>query len=785
MSRRLACSAFSCLFLLFAIVHGAASPACAQLAPEIGYILPAGGAPGTTFDAVIGGYDWSPDMQIFTADPRVKIELLGPPSPVLVPEPPYWFGAKARGPAWPLPREFPARITLAPDLPPGLVRWQVANANGVSPPAQFAVLTGTSVAEDARRRGPQPLPSLPVAVSGQIRRIEEIDAYSFQTPYDGAVTLSVVARQIGSPLHAMLRVVDGQGRTVVDAADTQGRDLSVTFGARAGIPYVVTVHDLDYAGDRSYVYCLSIVQAPRILAAFPLQAKRGVAQNVEFWGWGVATGAAALESTTRSVTIPSDAATARFSYQLETPAGRSTPWTLLVGDDADAVEPLASRGLKLPRLPISVAGSLESPLNADEYQATLAKDATYRIAAQARELGSPLDLDLTLLGPDGKELMTLDDVPGATDPALTFKAPADGEYRIVVADRTAVRSGRGGFYRLIVEPQRPDFTAKLVDRLAVPLGTKVKLPVAITRVGGFKEAVALQLRGLPEGVAAPAAESLVIPADKNELTIELECAADAPATASWVEATAATKIDGVDVLRPLGSLVVAVTLKPRIKITPEGLDDVRKVHRGSTYLAPLLIERLEGYSGPITLEMTSKQQRHRQGLASDEFVATPDATRVEYPIFVPEWMETTKTSRMILNGTVRVADPRGNVRTLVQRMELRIGILPEGALLKVTHAAHEPSVVAGATLAIPVKISRAPEFREPVKIELQPANDEPNSLVAAPLQLNADQTDGQLEVRVMEDKVVRGRRTWTLRASALQDGRWPVASETTVEVDVR
>ena len=43
-------------------------------------------------------------MQIFVHDPRIKLEIIGPPSPVLVPEPPYWFEAKGRGYAWPLPR---------------------------------------------------------------------------------------------------------------------------------------------------------------------------------------------------------------------------------------------------------------------------------------------------------------------------------------------------------------------------------------------------------------------------------------------------------------------------------------------------------------------------------------------------------------------------------------------------------------------------------------------------------------------------------------------------------
>lgn len=126
---------FAATAIVSALCLGLVAPrsVLAQLVPEIGYVHPAGGQPGTTFDVVLGGYDWSPDMQLFAHDQRIKMELLGPPSPVLVADPPYWFGAKARGPAWPLPREFPARITIPADVPPGIVRWQAANANGTSP----------------------------------------------------------------------------------------------------------------------------------------------------------------------------------------------------------------------------------------------------------------------------------------------------------------------------------------------------------------------------------------------------------------------------------------------------------------------------------------------------------------------------------------------------------------------------------------------------------------------------------------------------------------------------
>ena len=115
------------------------SLAFGQLAPEIGYVYPSGAQAGATVDVILGGYDWTPDMQVFVHDPRVKLEIIGPPSGVLITEPPYWFGYKARGLAWPLAREFPARLTIPADVPPGLIRWQVANANGVSPVEKFAI----------------------------------------------------------------------------------------------------------------------------------------------------------------------------------------------------------------------------------------------------------------------------------------------------------------------------------------------------------------------------------------------------------------------------------------------------------------------------------------------------------------------------------------------------------------------------------------------------------------------------------------------------------------------
>ncbi len=752
----------------------------AQLAPEIGYVYPSGGRAGTTVDVVLGGYDWTPDMQLYVHDPRIKLELIGPASPVLVPEPPYWFGFKARGLAWPLPREFAARLTIPADVPPGLIRWQVANANGASPAESFQIGIAPEIAEDSKRKTAQILPALPVTVAGQIRRIEEIDRYQFKVPKAGPVTIQLVARQLNSPLHAMLKVRDAAGRVVLDAADSEGRDLTLTMIAQADAPYEISLHDLDFAGDRSYVYRLTLTAGPHVRTAYPAAGKRGETRPVEFVGVGLATGGDKLESVTRDVAFPA-AAVNSLAYVLETTWGSALPFSLGVTDLAEAVEPPA--GETPLAAPGAMTGTIETRFGSDQHLLTVKKGETWRIVAHARAIGSPLDLELTILGTDGKQLATTDDVAGTTDPELVFAVPADGAYRLVVTDRSGKSGSRAANYRLSIEPQREDVTLSMPALLSIPLGTPAKLAIKAVRAAGFKGPIPLAFDRLPDGVTAPA--DLVIPEGKNDLTIDLTCAADAPTNAALCRLTATPKIGEQVVTRLVGAILLATTMKPRIKLTPEGLDDVRKVHRGSTFLAPVLIERLEGYTGPITLEMTAKQQRHRQGLASEEFVVPPEAQRVEYPIFVPEWMETTKTSRMILNGSVKVADPKGNVRTLLQRQELRIGILPEGALMKLSHTAGELTVAPGSEIRVPLALSRAAEFRAPVQIELVADETQAGLMAAAPIALTPEQANGELVVRLGSDPRLSGEQSFTVRAVGLKDGRWPVIAETTVLVTVR
>src|SRR5262249_59167435 len=108
---------------------------------------------------------------------------------------------------------------------------------------------------------------------------------------------------------------DANDRVIADVADTEGNALALTFAARKDEEYTIRLRDVDFRGDRSFVYRLEITPGPRVVAALPTTGRRGEARSVEFIGYGVATGQAKLESVTQRMTVP-DAQQDWFLYRL-------------------------------------------------------------------------------------------------------------------------------------------------------------------------------------------------------------------------------------------------------------------------------------------------------------------------------------------------------------------------------------------------------------------------------------------------------------------------------------
>ena len=173
--------------------------------------------------------------------------------------------------------------------------------------------------------------------------------------------------------------------------------------------------------------------------------------------------------------------------------------------------------------------------------------------SRSAAIGSPLDVTATVYGPDGKQLATSDDVPGTTDAALVFTAPADGLYDVSVGDVSGASGSRAAVYRLTVQHPVPDFQLEVAQRLNVVIGEKAELAIKAMRTGGFNEPIAIAIDGLPTGISTTG--ELTIPKDSSELKVALQSAADSPATASLVTVTGngAHRRTGVATCRPSAS----------------------------------------------------------------------------------------------------------------------------------------------------------------------------------------------------------------------------------------
>ena len=424
--------------------------ALAQRAPEAGYIFPAGAKAGTTVNVHLGGYEWTPDMEYFVHDRRVQLVPAGPPGPILIPPPPYWFGAKGRIVSPPLPREVAAKLVIPADVPPGPIYWQAANANGCTSVGVFIVGIGPEVVEEESRKGPQLLASLPMTLSGRLLKNEEVDRYRFSAAKDGPITCALMARGLGAKFRGIVEVHDSKGRLIADALGTSGADPSLTFAAKAGTEYVVSIHDIDFGGDRSYVYRLSVTPGPRVVGAIPAAGKRGETRDVEFV---VDRGTATRESIKQRVTFP--AIGNAFDYRLETPWGTAPAFRLMLSDLPEIV---GKSGEPSRTGPFGITGVLDQlDMNA-RHAFDWKKGEVWSLALQARRIGSLLDVVLAVVGPDGKELARNDDLPGTTDAGLDYTVPADGTYQIVVSDMAGKSGSRSAIYRLVVRQQARDFS---------------------------------------------------------------------------------------------------------------------------------------------------------------------------------------------------------------------------------------------------------------------------------------------------------------------------------------
>lgn len=201
-------------------------------------------------------------------------------------------------------------------------------------------------------------------------------------------------------------------------------------------------------------------------------------------------------------------------------------YRLTVSDEPKQVPVLSEPGkITLPAL---VNGCICKAAEEDGYTFTAKKGDDLQISVRAQRLHSPLDATLRIEDAAGKSLQQADDGDkDSLDPTLRWKAPKDGEFKLIIADRFHHGSAEH-LYELSVSPFVPSLTATLdTHAYRLEAGKTVEVKLMVKTSGTFAGKIKAQAAQLPAGVTA---DSVDVPAKGGEVKLTLKAAAEVTAS---------------------------------------------------------------------------------------------------------------------------------------------------------------------------------------------------------------------------------------------------------------
>jgi hypothetical protein len=685
------------------------------------YIFPAGGQRGRTVKVRVGG------LYLYSS---CGFELLGTGVRTggrLRRTRTVWF----EGPRLPLvesqqpedyPQDMAGEVRIAAGAAPGVRLGRLWTAEGAASGLAFVVGNLPEVVEEEVDGDPVPVAvNVPVTINGRIFPRGDIDLWSFHARKGQVVTAEVCAAQIGSPLDSLLDVLDEKGRVLAENDDASSRDSRLHFVAPEDGTYTVRIRDAAGRGGQAFVYRLTLRTSSCIDSVFPLGGRRGTTVALQLSGLGVPRGPVAI-------TIPADAPPV-FAHHLGAGTQATTPILLDTDDLPEVVQVetnAAATQAQVVTPPVVSNGRIDRPGDVDQWAFRARKGQALLLELRARQLGSRLSGVLAVSDAAGKELARAEPPAAGGDPALSFTAPADSIYRASVRDRFRTRGGPTFAYRLrIAPPPAPDFRLRLASPvLTVPRGGQARLAVSLERIGGFAGAVALAVQGLPGGIKAA---STTIPAGQVAADIVFTADAAAPVASAVVQVRGTATVRAKHLTRtasarPLASgpeidsvrLVVALPVPFKVV----GDYDLRLVPRGTVHRRRYKVVR-NGYQGPLEVHLADHQMRHLQGVTGPVLTVPAGANEFEYPITLPPWMETGRTSRSCVMA-IGVINDGGTAHEVGYSSEAQndqiIAVVEAGPL---GLQAGRSSVLAqpGGSVTVPVSVHRGEGLAGPVKVE--------------------------------------------------------------------
>ncbi len=227
----------------------------------------------------------------------------------------------------------------------------------------------------------------------------------------------------------------------------------------------------------------------------------------------------------------------------------------------------------------------------------------------------------TVFPPSGVPITTLtyqndDGGPGfSKDSKVTFRAPADGEYRVRIEDVRGLGGGDAA-YHLVLRKPRPSFQVVLgTENPSIPREGTELVNLTLLRRDGFDSAVDIIAEGLPPGITATPARI-----EGHELTGILALSADASAPAfsppTW--RVVAREVPPAPAphdsppqhheIDPGGPKGGWITVTPASNLKVSARPNRVVIHPGARISMTLAVQRAPAFSGRVPIEVKNLPQ---------------------------------------------------------------------------------------------------------------------------------------------------------------------------------
>jgi len=509
-----------------------------QQIPHAGYVYPAGGRQGTTFEIIVGGQFLDGAKNAFVSGAGVQAtviehvkpltpaqagqlrdqvkELSAKPSPTAedrqkiaeIRAKLMAFMRRTTTPA--IAETVRVQIVLKADAALGERSLRLETPNGLTNPLMFSIgrLPEMSRPPVKGRGAARPAPeppveiALPVLVNGQITP-GGVDRYRFQATKGQHIVIAARAREL---LPYLSDGVPGWFQAALGLSDSHGQEVQYAdhflfhpdpvlyYEIPEDGAYTLEIHDSLYRGREDFVYRIEVGELPFVTGIFPLGGRSGKRTPVAVTGWNLP-----------ATKLTGDA---RGKPAGVYPIAAHVPFAVDTLPEVLEKEPNnRQENAQRVKVPVIVNGRIDRPGDWDVFRFDGRAGEEYVAEVYARRLNSPLDSLLRLTDSAGRELAVNDDAEdkGAAllthhaDSRLSFKLPANGAYYLHLGDA----QGKGGAdfaYRLRISRPQPDFELRVTpSSLNARAGATVAVTVHALRRDGFAGDIALKLKDAPEG----------------------------------------------------------------------------------------------------------------------------------------------------------------------------------------------------------------------------------------------------------------------------------------------